>query len=174
MIVVRHAQMAALASAGRRQFVSVACAYLRRQFHDRLWSLPDGELQRHVGAALARAGQFGLKSERDCYRYLNLCIFHGWDFTAEAGNAWMRDMLADAAAGPPGARLHRLVSHCIRRSAIETANQALEHAWAAPPGGGSAEAKEHKMDNAFELDTLLAIWASDDTQAIENGIAADA
>jgi hypothetical protein len=174
MIVVRHAQMAALANAGRRQFVLVACAYLRRQFHDRLWSLPEVELERHVGTALARAAQFGLQSERDCYRYLNLCIFHGWDFTAEAGNAWMRDMLADAAGGPPGARLHRLVGHCIRRSAIETANQVLEQAWAFQPGRDGAEPQEHAMDDAFELDTLLPIRASGGAQTIENGIAADA
>jgi hypothetical protein len=146
VIVIRPAQMATFASARRRQALLDACAYLRRQFHAALWDVPERELQGHVGAALAQAGRYGLHSERDHYRYLNLCMFYGWDFDRRPGNAWMRGILDQAAAGPAPARLHRLVSHCIERRAIDAANQALARA----QGG-----RDDGADHASGLDTLL-------------------
>ncbi len=118
MIVFTRAQMAAFAAAQRTRFVDRMCAWLRDQFRDELWALADQELQRRVEAALVRADELGLRTERDCCRYLNLAVLYGWDFERREANAFMRAILEDRSVDNPGRRLQRLVEECLQREAI--------------------------------------------------------
>jgi hypothetical protein len=118
MIVFTRAQMALFAAEQRARFVARMCAYLRDQFQDELWALTSQELQRRVEAALARADELGLHTERDCCRYLNLAVLYGWDFERREATAFMGAMLRDPAVGSPGRRLQRLVEECMHREAI--------------------------------------------------------
>ncbi len=118
MIVFTQAQMAAFAATQRTRFVERLCASLRDRFQDELWALADQELLRRVEAALVRAGELGLHTERDCCRYLNLAVLYGWDFERREANAFMRAILEDRSVDNPGRRLQRLVEECLHREAI--------------------------------------------------------
>jgi hypothetical protein len=115
MIVIRQAQIEALGAVRRQQFVDAMCARLRLHFHDRLAATGAGALRQQVQAALHRAQYYGLASERDLCRFLNLAAYYGWDFDGRPEHGWMRQYLVDAAAGSPSQRLHRLVRACLAR-----------------------------------------------------------
>jgi hypothetical protein len=125
MLTIRNAQLARFGSEQRRQFIAAMCRYLREQFHDELWAVDGVSLHRDVDAAIHRAESYGLHSERDCCRYLNLAVTYGWDFDSQPQNDWMRKILTDTQVTSPSQRLHRLVDQCIYRSEVEESNRRL-------------------------------------------------
>lgn len=134
MLVIRRQQMDCFAQEGRTQFALAMCACLRSQFSAELWEITQDGLLRLVRAALARAATYALHSERDCRRYLNLCVIYGWEFDRQPELAWMGQMLTDAGISSPGLRLERLVQHAIYRREVEEDKLRLDLAHAEADG----------------------------------------
>jgi hypothetical protein len=125
MLTIRHSQIAHFSSEKRRQFIVAMCRYLREQFHDELWAVDAATLQRQVDTTIHRARNYGLSTERDCCRYLNLAVTYGWDFDRQPQYDWMRKILIDTQVTTPSQRLHKLVDQCIYRSEVEECNRRL-------------------------------------------------
>jgi hypothetical protein len=127
MLTIREPQLRCFAASLRSERMAGMCAYLRAQFPEELQGEDDDTLHGRVEAALARAALFGLHTERDCCRYLNLAVLYGWDAGQRPEHAWMTAILTDPAVSDPSQRLHRLVLHCIRRSEVEDHNRQLRN-----------------------------------------------
>lgn len=122
MIVIRDSQIKQLDAGWRHGYIARLCGYLREQFADELHTLPDGVLHARVSKALRRAASYGIHSERDCCRFLNLAVFYGWDFGQSDATAWMHRILSDPDISAPAARLHALVAQCIYRTQVAENN----------------------------------------------------
>lgn len=125
MLIIRTSQLERFSSERRCQFSIDMCRHLRAQFHDALWPLDEAGLLELVDRALTRAWGYGLHTERDCTRFLNLAVVHGWDFEQQPQHGWMRALLTDPQVSSPSQRLHRLVDQCIYRSEVEENNRQL-------------------------------------------------
>jgi hypothetical protein len=118
--IIRMQQGLALQRAREAQFRREMAEHLRTHFPERTTGLDARELDVHVERALQAARGYGLASRRELCRFLNLCGLHGWDFDRRPRNAWMKAMLTDPDVTGPGARLDRLVEHCLHRLELES------------------------------------------------------
>lgn len=135
MLVISGDQMAVFANARRTQFVVLMCDRLREQFPTDLWGVEQNTLHSNIAAALLSANRYGLHSERDCCRYLNLAVLYGWEFDRLDGNAWMRSCLTDMQISTPSQRLNRLVDQCLHRSEVAEHNRNLRVAMSLAASG---------------------------------------
>jgi hypothetical protein len=100
--------MNVLSSPAVKRIVAELTQHLCRYFPELMQICPPAEREQRIREGLARAGELGLRSRQDLYRFMNLSAFIGWDFLERADSQWMRDWLADPARGDPGARLRSL------------------------------------------------------------------
>ena len=152
MLTIRNAQMKVLSAQQRQKFVDAMCEFLRIQFNQELESISQTSLQAKVSAALNTASHYGLRSHRDCCRYLNLAVTLGWEFEQLPENAWMLEYLTDPNAGNPSQRLHRLISKCLYKMEVEENNRQMREAF------GTVEnlnADEEEQYDELEEDELL-------------------
>jgi hypothetical protein len=77
---IRQEQMQALDEAMLRDFEARAMAHLRRCFPDRLASTENSNLLPWIERAIARAREYGVKTENDVLRYLEFEAQYGPDF----------------------------------------------------------------------------------------------
>ena len=76
-------------------------------------------------ALIDRAASYGLTSQQQACRFINLAAAYGWDFDSNPDLLWMRKILTDTSPGRPGERLDRLVQTCLHRQSIEEHNRVL-------------------------------------------------
>jgi hypothetical protein len=122
MIVIRHVQMAQFAADRRRRTLAGLCDALRASYPTQLTALTPIALYRRVMQAIGRAEAYGLDSEEDWRRYLELTVLHGWDFDQRPALAWMRQCLTDERISMPAARLTRLLDQCAYRAELDARN----------------------------------------------------
>jgi hypothetical protein len=94
LLTIREPQLRCLAASLRSERIAGMCAYLRAQFPEELRADDVAALRGRVEAAL-----FGLHTERDCCRYLNLAVLYGWDAGERPEHAWMTAIAASDAGG---------------------------------------------------------------------------
>jgi len=84
MLKISQQQAAALRSSALDDFVVRLIAYCERVFPERCAELGEPGLRGLVMAGLAKANGYGLTSERDICKYINLMFLAGVDFDTEA------------------------------------------------------------------------------------------
>ena len=131
MLQIRQEQLATITHAGRERFVARMASHVRLYFASAVESLDDQALHGLVERTASRARDYGLASEQDVCRFLNLCAVYGWDFDEQPDNRWMRELLTDAAVTDPGQRLRRLVDRCLHQRDVERHNQRIAEEFAA-------------------------------------------
>jgi hypothetical protein len=112
MLLIREAQVAALATIVEDTFVEQMMAHLEETFPEVTGPLSREELREQVENTLARARSYGIDNDADDCRFLSLAAAYGWDFDTWPGNAWMRPMLGPSS---PGQGLEALMEECLRR-----------------------------------------------------------
>lgn len=58
------------------------------------------EARARVRACWRKAVGYGLETERQIYRFVNLCCFLGWDFESDPRHRWVVEELSSAADDP--------------------------------------------------------------------------
>ncbi|HEV7241054.1 MAG TPA: hypothetical protein VGQ36_17585 [Thermoanaerobaculia bacterium] len=102
MLVIRQAQLSALADAKRRAFEDRCASFLRTTWPEDHEQLGEDELRGLVRERSARAADFGLTTERDIQRFLNLSALLGHDFEWQPRNEWIVTLLRDSTIPFPG------------------------------------------------------------------------
>jgi len=125
MLVIRDEQMSVLAASSLQGFTQRARIHLRRTFPEQLQHTSNAGLELEITGAVAAAGRFGIVSERDCCRYLHVCVIAGWHFPEDPGSAWMVETLSDHAVTDPSMRLDLLIARWRHRRHVEERNRAV-------------------------------------------------
>lgn len=114
-LTIRNAQLALFETGQKDTYIRGLCDSLRTLFLDELREIQVFELYELVKTTLLKAQNYGLKSERDVFRYTCLSVACGWHFGAEQANVWMVNMLTDAKVSNPGDRLDRVIAEYFHR-----------------------------------------------------------
>jgi hypothetical protein len=151
MLTIRSAQMQVLSAQQRRQFVESMCAFLHNQFKEELEGMSQSSLHLQVSDAIDRARGYGLRSHRDCCRFLNLAVIYGWEFDRLPENAWMQECLTDPNVGDPSQRIQRLVSQCVYRMEVEESNRKIREGFGYFKLRDADEEEEDEIEEEEEL-----------------------
>lgn len=125
MLTLRARQMQALGEAAHELFIAAMCTHARTYFPATAWLLTDAELDDQVRACIGRAMTYGLRSQRDTCRFLNLAAQCGWEFDTDPALRWMRRCLDDESVSNPSNRLQLLVRRCLQEQAVLVRNERL-------------------------------------------------
>jgi hypothetical protein len=128
-LTIREEQMSVFVAERREAFVTQMMQHMREHFPDRTGAHQDDALSDQIRGAIERAKSYGLQSEKDLCRFLNLCGAYGWDFDSQPANEWMQQMLRDDAVSDPGERLRLVMHECKRRAQLEKENAERRRRW---------------------------------------------
>lgn len=93
MLVIRSAQMDALARAAMEPFVENVIGHLRRVWPEETAAMGDEGLERFVRHGMERCGLYGIETEYDVGRYCDLMLLLHPDFDDDPNLPWARDTL---------------------------------------------------------------------------------
>ncbi|MGH9903083.1 MAG: hypothetical protein ACRD68_14850 [Pyrinomonadaceae bacterium] len=83
MLVIRQEQMNVFSLHMLEGFVGRVAAHLREWFPGQCDVLDEPALREVVRGGVRRAGQYGIRTEFDVWRFVDLMFFYGRDFDAE-------------------------------------------------------------------------------------------
>jgi len=152
MLTIRDAQLTILRAPQRERFIDAMCQHLRHHFQEELAALDDNRLKLKVSQSLKRAATYGVTSQQDSYRYLNLAATYGWEFDQDPDLSWMQRYLTDPHITHASERLNLLVDQCIYRIDVEAHNRQLQEEFG-------------MTDSGVEEDED---WGDDDWQAADD------
>lgn len=109
MLMIRKAQMHTLGLERRKDFARRAAAHLGASFAE-CAAMPPEELRTFVENGMAQAARYGIESEQEVCKFLNLQAVFGPGFDTEL--VWARKTLA--AKDGASLRLNRLYARGIR------------------------------------------------------------
>jgi hypothetical protein len=114
MLIIRETQMRAFALASRLARLRPYVEYVLEYHPDRAAAIGEAELPAYVKAALTRACEYGLGTNREIFRFLDLTVLFGPDWARE-DLKWMHESLTDASISDPSRRLDRLCRRALFR-----------------------------------------------------------
>lgn len=94
MLVIRSAQMEALARAAIEPFVENVMGHLRRVWPEECAAMGEEGLERFVHHGMERGGRYGIETEYDVGRYCDLMLLLHRDFDDDPNLPWASDTLA--------------------------------------------------------------------------------
>jgi hypothetical protein len=116
MLTIRKPQMEVFSSLSRERLKTEAADQLRRYFPEFVQFHDPETLRAEIERAFQDCAAYGLATERDYRRFINLAAVYGWRFDRRPENVWMVRILSDANITNPGHRLDRLIQQCISRT----------------------------------------------------------
>ena len=114
MLVIRESQMAALGRDLLDHFDFVALAHVKECFPEVCAEIGDDTALNYVSSGLKRARAYGLESEYDLFRFLNLIFTLGGDFDSGEEYPWVRPILQNTDA-PATTRMDLLMEEIFTR-----------------------------------------------------------
>jgi hypothetical protein len=104
MLTISRTQMEALSRAFVESFRERAAAHVAKAFPEAAACLGDSSVHASVDEAIAQAGKYGIETEFDIVRFLNLIYRLGFAFYKDPKHDWAVALLTDP-QNPPGQRL---------------------------------------------------------------------
>ncbi|HLT38378.1 MAG TPA: hypothetical protein VK034_18960 [Enhygromyxa sp.] len=105
LLSIRSSQLGILATDLHRRNPAPFLSHARRHHPERCAALGEVELLAVVDAAIVRGGGYGLTSQRDLCRFLDIVLVIGDDPQREFD--WLDEVLSNPATTDPGLRLDR-------------------------------------------------------------------
>jgi hypothetical protein len=93
VLVIRHAQMDALARSAMEPFVENVIAHLRRVWPEECAAMGDEGLEAFVARGMARCERYGIETEYDVGRFCDLMLLLTPDFDEDPNIPWAQDIL---------------------------------------------------------------------------------
>ncbi len=125
MLQIRAAQIIAFDEERRLRTLDQVRRHLRTHFAENVLQLDEDQLTAEIRQCVQRAATYGIISDRDIVRFAGLCAIFSWDFEMVPENAWMREVLEDAALTEPGRRLEIVFERAMHRLEVESHNAAM-------------------------------------------------
>ena len=123
MLTIRKEQTQVFNRVTMQVFEKDMVRHLMRFFPDEAAAMGNKELRAHIRHAIARAKGYGVSSERDLCKYLNLTMVYGRDFDTDPELEWMRGFLVDPDVPDPSERMSRLQEEALYRPELEEAKR---------------------------------------------------
>ena len=112
-MMIRRKQMAAFEADKRRRFVRGMIDHVGRFFSRRCFELGDDAVREWVEHGVDRAAFYGLASERDVCKYIDVMFAFGRDVDRDPGCRWAAAILQDGSLRPARERADRLAEAAL-------------------------------------------------------------
>lgn len=116
MLVIRDAQMKAMARPAREHFAGEVRAHLQKYFPDECSLMGAGALDELIAHGIGRALARGFETERQVYKWLSLAIEFGRDFDSDPSLPWVAEILSETTPMSPNGKLDLLVREALERA----------------------------------------------------------
>ena len=93
MLTIREKQMAVFAEVETKKFVDRVVVHLNKFFPTQCADAGQEQLRETVQYGIRRAGAYGITSERDVYKYIDLMVVLGRDFDTDKEFPWAGEIL---------------------------------------------------------------------------------
>ncbi len=100
MVTIRKDQMEAFRAASYRSFEDRMLDHLRRCFPKHVRALGDDLTRRAIGDGVSRAAPYGIVSEVDVCRFIDVMFAFGDRFDENPGLPWAREVLTRPGCSP--------------------------------------------------------------------------
>ena len=128
MLTIRHQQWAAFEAAVNQSFVNEMVGHVRQFFADQCNSMDADEVRRVCEEGLARAATYGIVSQRDVCKFVNLMFTFGRNFDADPSWPWASQILTDGTVSGPSLRINRLYLEALKYACDGRGLEPNEHA----------------------------------------------
>jgi|WetSurMetagenome_2_1015567.scaffolds.fasta_scaffold349632_2 hypothetical protein len=115
---IRKEQMQALRAPLLARLHQELLLHVKKHFAKKIRERSDEELLNHIRRVVSRAFQYGFRSERQVYNYVNISMILGPDFDRAEEMQWTRKYLLDPKKTPT-IRIDGLFDELLRRLEAE-------------------------------------------------------
>ena len=113
MLVIRKEQMEVLSHYVLKGFEDRMVEHLNEFFPDQCETLGEPDVREAVQYGIDRAGSYGITSERDVCKYLNLMFTFGRDFDVDPRLPWAAAILNAGDVTDPTRKIERLYTEAM-------------------------------------------------------------
>jgi hypothetical protein len=100
MLVIRKAQMDEFAKYELKRFEDHMVIHLREKLSEKVKDISEDMLRSTVQKGISDSEKYGIKSEDDVERYIDLMFILGRDFDTAESSAWAGEVLKEEAMSP--------------------------------------------------------------------------
>lgn len=115
MLVIRKEQMEIFKREAMRQFEKEMALHIKQYFLGMDVAFQEDILLTYIRYIISRAKSYGLSSERDLCKYLNLSMICGRDFDNNPHLSWMTKILSNSGITNPSDRIEKLYKEVLHR-----------------------------------------------------------
>ena len=126
MLKIRKEQMEVLKGPLIHPLILDLMDYVRQYFPEENTQKPDKELYDRLARTVCKAEKYGIRIEKDLYKFVNIAMLFNPDFDEQEETAWTVAFLTDRAVSSPTQRLNRLYEEVIYRLEVEENNTLIE------------------------------------------------
>jgi hypothetical protein len=105
-----------MGSRAAQSFVTRMEAHLRKHFPNHCATLGDAGVREAIGSGTAKAGQYGIESERDVCKFITLMFTFGRDFDVDPKLPWASEILRNPVYQTPTHRTEALYATAKTRT----------------------------------------------------------
>jgi hypothetical protein len=109
MLTIRKEQIAVFGPLGKKVFEDRMLTHLKKVFPEQSESLGEPKLRETVQYGTQRAAAYGIVSECDVCKYIDLMILYGRDFDKDLNLRWAQSILENKGLRNPSAKIDRLL-----------------------------------------------------------------
>jgi hypothetical protein len=114
MLIIRKPQLEALGARHRSAFAARMGEHLQRFFPERCRALGAEGVAEAIEHGITRSALYGITSERDVCKYIDLMFVFGRDLDRAESHPWAARILARHATTAPGALVEALLDKAMR------------------------------------------------------------
>ncbi len=115
---IRKEQMETLSDCMLRKFEDSMVAHVEKFFPEQYSALGEAGVREMVRYGIERAETYGIVSERDVCKYVDVMFMYGRDFDTDPKLSWAAGILNDKRPQEPSERVDRLCREVMERQGI--------------------------------------------------------
>ena len=125
MIILRNEQKDSLKIPLIHKQVLGLVAHIKKHFPRATAEKTDDELYDRIKKTVKGAEKYGIKAERDVFKYINISMLYGVDFDERPETAWTVKYLTHEDISSPSLRINRLYDEVVYRMKVDEKNALL-------------------------------------------------
>ena len=122
MLTIRKEQMAVFREPAINDYVKRMVVHLNETFPEKCEALGDAKIRETVKYGIQRSASYGITSEGDVRKYIDLMLMFGLDFDQDPQLPWASAILGNQAIINPTTKINRLYKELKKQERLARAN----------------------------------------------------
>jgi len=118
MLIIRQEQMDEFIRIAAKSFEDWMLVHLKNFFPDEYQALGDPEIRETIKYGIGKAESYGITTEREVCKYIDLMFVLGQDFDTNPDLPWVQEILQDETLPDPEERMNGLCHMAIQKQSV--------------------------------------------------------